>query len=107
MRTKNREKHQIQPWEMSHMESRLEAVLQGVNPRPDFVSTLRTRLNKEPEPDRSNARIFQYVIITLAGLLSAVLLVLAGVKAIVALLSVLGVLHQASRGRSDSVQPAA
>jgi len=89
------------------MESRLEAALHGVNPRPDFVSTLRTRLNKQPEPVRSNLRIFQYVIISLAGILSTMLLVFAGIKAIVALLSVLGVLHQVGRGRSDSVQPAA
>lgn len=107
MQTQKPERNQIQPWEMSRMESRLEAALHGVNPRPDFVSTLRSRLNTEPAPDQSSARIFQYVIISLAGIVSAVLLVIAGFKAIRALLSVLGVLHQASRGRSDSIQPAA
>lgn len=89
------------------MESRLEAALHGVNPRPDFVSTLRSRLNKQPGPEPANVKIFQYVIISLAGVISAVLIVFAGVKAIGALLSVLGLMHQASRGRSDSIQPVA
>jgi len=107
MQIRKPEINQIQPWEMSRVESRLEAALHGVNPRPDFVSTLRTRLNTEPAPDQSGARIFQYVIIALAGIVSAALVMIAGFKAIRALLSILGVLHQASRGRSDSIQPAA
>jgi hypothetical protein len=95
---------QIAAWDMSRVESRLEAALHGVNPRPDFVSGLRNRLDHEPIPVRSNQQAFQYAVVTVAGVAGAVLLILAGIKAVVALLSVLGVLHQVSRVRNEPSQ---
>jgi hypothetical protein len=81
------------------MENYLGAALHGVSPRPDFVSGLHQRLISEPVRARNNALVFQYVIISLAGIVSGVLLILAGARAVSSLRGWVGVVQQAGRRR--------
>lgn len=76
------------------MERYLQTTFSPVAPRPDFVTGLRTRLTQESRQIYSRSTILQYVLLSLAGVVTSVLLILAGVRAVVTLLGVLGILHQ-------------
>jgi hypothetical protein len=90
-------RRQIPDWELYQMEDRLGAALHGVPPRPDFVSSLHRRLVTEPVQARNNAMVFQYVVLSLAGIVTGVVLILAGARAVNSLLSLIGVVSQAER----------
>lgn len=76
------------------MERYLQSSFSQVAPRPDFVSGLKTRLVAESKQVYSRSTVLQYVLLSLAGVLTSVLLILAGVRAVVTLLGVLGILRQ-------------
>jgi hypothetical protein len=99
MNKKSTIRRQIPERDLYQMEYRLGAALHGVAPRPDFVSSLHNRLVSEPVRARNNALVFQYVILSLAGILSGVILIVAGARAVNSLLSFLGVVQQADRQR--------
>lgn len=85
------------------MESYLQATFSPVAPRPDFVTGLKTRLTEESRLVFSRSTVLQYVLLSLAGVVTSVLLILAGVRAVVTLLGVLGILHQ-MRGQGSQNQ---
>jgi hypothetical protein len=85
------------------MEHYLQATFSPVAPRPDFVTGLRTRLTEESRLVFSRSTVLQYVLLSLAGVVTSVLLILAGVRAVVTLLGVLGILHQ-MRGQGSQNQ---
>lgn len=93
MPTKSSYRRQIPEPEMYLMENRLGAVLHGVSPRPDFVNGLRSRLETQPVQVRNNVNVMQYVILSLVGLVSGVVLIVAGVRAVSALLSLRGMVR--------------
>ena len=96
-------RRQIPERDLYQMENRLGAVLHGVSPRPDFVSSLHNRLVSEPVQARNNALVFQYVILSLAGVVSGVLLIIAGARMINSLLSLMGAVEQVrQRGASTA-----
>jgi hypothetical protein len=76
------------------MERYLQSSFSPVAPRPDFVSGLKTRLVAESKEVYSRSTVLQYVLLSLAGVLTSVLLILAGVRAVLTLLGVLGILRQ-------------
>jgi hypothetical protein len=76
------------------MERFLQTSFSPVAPRPDFVSGLKTRLAVESKKVYSRSTVLQYVLLSLAGVVTSALLILAGVRAVVTLLGLLGILHQ-------------
>lgn len=76
------------------MEHFLQTSFSPVAPRPDFVSGLKTRLAVESKKVYSRSTVLQYVLLSLAGVVTSALLILAGVRAVVTLLGLLGILHQ-------------
>lgn len=81
--------------ELARLENYLRAHLHPVEPRPAFVSGLRARLAKESAGSMPAPMLFQYVLLSLAGIASGVLLLLASVRATMAVLGRLGVLQPA------------
>ena len=79
------------------MERYLQTSFRPVAPRPDFVTDLKTRLTQESKRFSSRSTVLQYVLLSLAGVLTSALLILAGMRAVVTLLGVLGILHQMRR----------
>ncbi len=95
MRNRKPYRRDFTDWEMYRMERELGATLHGVAPRPDFVSQLRTRLATEPVQAENNRRVFQYTLLSLAGVISGVLLLVTLVRGVSALLGYLGIVDQA------------
>jgi hypothetical protein len=91
--------------EVLRVERRLGDMLREVPPRQAFVSNLKNRLAKETMPRRSNTQIVQYILLSLAGIVSGAMLMIAGIRAMVTLLGLLGILHQVGQQRRRAVQP--
>ena len=98
--------------EVAEMERRLQAVLRPVKPRPEFVRDLRLQLvnqfnSLEPDPQMGSR---QLLLVTAAGFLSGALILVLGIRTVLALLSALGVIHQVKRQldekRANPAQPA-
>ncbi len=85
--------------QITGMENRLQATLQPVSPRPEFVKDLKRRLLSPSPADASiaNSKPRQNVFMIAAGLLSGTVLILLGVKAVIGLLASLGILQQVKR----------
>jgi hypothetical protein len=79
---------------VGNMERYLQTSFRPVAPRPDFVTDLKTRLAVESRRFRSRSTVLQYVLLSLAGVVTSVLLIFAGVRAVITLLGILGILHQ-------------
>lgn len=82
---------------VERMERYLRSSFRPVAPRPDFVNELRSRLALESRRFRSRTTLLQYVLLALATAVTSALVILAGVRAVITLLGVLGVLHQMRR----------
>ncbi len=78
------------------LEGRLGATLVPVKPRNDYVHELRRNLLKENELEFSEPKpaMVQKALLTAAGLLSGTLLLVLGVRGIIALLKPRGVIQQ-------------
>jgi hypothetical protein len=63
---------------LAEVEKQLKSTLVPVQPRAEYVRTLRTRLMEDKAP---SANVFQYLILAVAGILSSVLLVATGIRA--------------------------
>jgi hypothetical protein len=79
---------------VGNTERYLQTSFRPVAPRPDFVNDLRTRLAQESRRFSSRSTVLQYVLLSLAGVLTSALLIFAGMRAVITLLGVLGILHQ-------------
>jgi hypothetical protein len=79
---------------VGNMERYLQTSFRPVAPRPDFVYSLKTRLAQESKRFNSRSTVLQYVLLSLAGVLTSALLIFAGMRAVITLLGVLGILHQ-------------
>jgi hypothetical protein len=77
-----------------NMESYLQTSFRPVAPRPDFVTGLKTRLALESKRFGSRSTVMQYILLSLAGVLTSALLIFAGMRAVITLLGILGILHQ-------------
>lgn len=73
------------------MEVYLQSQLGRVAPRPDFVASLRTRLAYVEKPvKKTTAEALRILVLTVAGLLSGAMLIMAAVRATIAILVALG-----------------
>jgi hypothetical protein len=85
--------------DLSELEGRLSLALKPVMPRPEFVRDLRSQLLSqfnamEPE-SKVNSR--QWLLVSAAGFLSGILILVLGIRTVVTLLSALGIIHQFKR----------
>jgi hypothetical protein len=70
----------------------LRNVMQPVQPRPAFVTGLKSRLMKATVAKKNNRAVFQNVVLALVGIAGSALLVIAGVRSVVTLLGAIGII---------------
>jgi hypothetical protein len=85
--------------ELNHLEGYLERTLQPVAPRAEFVNTLRDKLSRveiqaEEELLENEPRALHLALLGGAGILSSLLLVITGIRAVLALIGAIGALKQ-------------
>jgi hypothetical protein len=89
--------------EFTHLERFLDRTLQPVTPRAEFVDTLRDKLSRVEIKAEENIldkepRALHIALLGGAGILSSLLLVITGVRAVVALIGAIGALKQMRQG---------
>jgi hypothetical protein len=87
------------------LEARLENALQPVQPRPEYVTDLRSRLVGESPVGPLAPGLFRFVMYILAGLVSVILILVTGVRTGPRLMEYLRNLKQNSR--PATISPAA
>ncbi len=92
--TRGRTKDGFKP---EKLEPILDKTLKPIAPSPEFVSVLRKRLVNQVQPVKTGPSAWQYVLWVGAGLVSGVVLVVAGVRAATALLVAFGVIQQVKK----------
>jgi hypothetical protein len=92
--TRGRTKNGFKP---ENVEPILDRALRPVVPRPEFVGGLRKQLAIQPQPVKSGPSAWQYLLWVGAGLVSGVVLIVAGLRAATALLVALGVIQQVKK----------
>ena len=76
------------------LEHRLSGVLKPIKPRQEFVKGLRQRIDVLHKPSIvGNLSLFQLLFVILAGVFSAAVLVVMGTRALLSLLTALGILE--------------
>jgi hypothetical protein len=87
------------------IENYLGSALRPIQPRPTFVTGLKSKLKTEALTKRPGLSLPQILLIAAIGISSSILLVFTGVRAVAAVLGVLGVLRLASGSdhKKDSV----
>jgi hypothetical protein len=97
--TRGRTKNGFKP---ENVEPILDRALRPVVPRPEFVGGLRKQLAIQAPPVKSGPSAWQYLLWVGAGLVSGVVLILAGLRAATALLVALGVIQQVKKIQQPS-----
>lgn len=91
------------------IEQYLQDMLPMVFPREDFVASLRQRLQDMPAQKRWMPTVVFFILITLAGLVSGLILIAASLRALLTVLAALGLLikiRSSPKARSSpSTQP--
>ncbi len=80
--------------DIGDLEQILQSSLNAIEPRSAFRNDLRSRLNQTPVLRYTPMVVFEYLLISLGGVLAAVLIILATARMINALLMSLGLLRQ-------------
>lgn len=77
------------------IESLLGTYLQPVSPRPEFVSQLKKRLldTTRPRVQIPGKKYMDYWLIALASVIGSALFLVTGVRAILTVMSALGIIH--------------
>jgi hypothetical protein len=83
------------------LEAYLQASLMPVSPRPEFIDGLRVRLNNAPIPKSTAPVVIQFGILAAAGMISGLILLVAGLRALVTILGTLGLLRHARGQRQE------
>jgi len=78
---------------LSIIEDDLRNIFRPVKPRPSYISESRTRLIRATRQESSRLVALQLLIIAMAGLASAVFILVLSVRMTITLLSTLGLLH--------------
>ena len=78
------------------IETYLGSALRPIQPRATFVTGLKSKLKTEALTRRPGLSLLQFLIIAVIGISSSILLVFTGVRAVAAVLGVLGLLRLAS-----------
>jgi len=87
----------VDGFQLENVEPILDKALRPVAPRPEFVGVLRKRLANQVQPVKTGPSAWQYALWVGAGLVSGVVLVVAGARAATALLVALGVIQQVKK----------
>lgn len=90
--------------DFAQLEERLQRALYEVTPPKEFVSQLKRRLGRPPSARGSTAQVVSYVLLSLLGIVSGALLMIAGLRAMLTLLALLGLLEQTGRSRGGLPQ---
>ena len=92
-----------------YIENYLQSMLPKVAPREDFVVSLRQRLLNMPIQRHWLPTAVLFLVITLAGLVSGLILIATSIRALVTIFATLGLIYKvrtSSRGSSSpSTQP--
>jgi len=77
------------------LEALLDHYLRPVNPRPEFVSQLQQRLfdSTRPVVRINGEKYLDYGFIVVASLIGSALVIMTGVRALLTVMSALGILH--------------
>lgn len=83
----------------SSLESLLAASLKQMKPRPEFVKNLRRQFTGEPARKVFGipAKSLQTGLLTLGAGASLIILLFAGIRVVISILSALGLLHQVKK----------
>lgn len=100
-------KPQILEEDLLRLEDTLQKTLVPVSPRPEFVNDLYTQLLKAKPRDISlernltiqdnQKRKLDYILLAIAGIISGTMIIFAGIRVVIALLGMLGILHQVNK----------
>jgi Flp pilus assembly protein TadB len=84
---------------VSLLESKLEAAMQPVQARKDYLEDLRSKLVNQSEKRFLGMRIKspEFILAIAGGALSVIVLLVTGARAVIALLGTLGILQQVSK----------
>jgi hypothetical protein len=87
------------------IETYLGSALRPIQPRETFVTGLKSKLKTEALTRRPGLSLLQILLIAAIGISSSILLVFSGVRAVAAVLGVIGILRLASGpdGKKESV----
>jgi hypothetical protein len=86
------------------LEHRLSGVLQPIHPRQEFVKGLRQRIDVLHKPSVvGHLSFFQFLFVVLAGVFSATILMVMGTRALLSLLTALGILETTRQKRPARV----
>ena len=87
------------------LERRLDAILQPITPRPEFVAALRAQLVGEPQTKGLARNNWQTALALLGFVLGAYMLVINGVRVVLTLLSMVGLLQIKKQVEELPVKP--
>lgn len=99
------------PWKRTNkgdvvakLEAKLASVMQPVQARADYLQDLRNELVGRPEKRFLGMRIKspEFVLAIAGGALSAVVLLVTGFRAVIALLGTLGILQQVNKQANEN-----
>jgi hypothetical protein len=79
--------------EFPELESVLGATLRPVAPRSTFISGLRTQLVSEAQTRKPVLANFHLFLLMMVGITSSILLILAGVRAIIGIIGAMNILR--------------
>lgn len=80
--------------DLTNLEAYLKASLLPVTPRPGYVRDLHKRLLSSKNTKEGEDHGLRNGLLAVAGLATSVLILIAGVRATIAFLSSMGILHQ-------------
>jgi hypothetical protein len=78
---------------LSNIEDDLRVIFKPVKPRPSYISESRSRLLKTTQYESSQLVALQLLIIAMAGLASAVFILVLSVRTTITILSTLGLIR--------------
>ncbi|MBM3152142.1 MAG: hypothetical protein FJZ96_08075 [Chloroflexi bacterium] len=83
---------------LARLEERLGGILQPVRPRREFINGVRQRIQIVQRPSVVNRLNFgQFIVVVLAGVISASFLMVMGTRLLLAAMAVLGLIKPAQR----------
>lgn len=88
------------------LEQHLSGVLRPIKPRQEFVKGLRQRIDVLHKPSVvGNLSFFQFLLVVLAGVFSAAILMVMGTRALLSLLTALGIVETSRQKKPGQLSP--
>jgi hypothetical protein len=95
-------------FKLEPVERRLEAVLQPVEPRPEFVRELRQKLVGPAQKGWLGLAMpkFEVILLVVGSIASVGIVLVAGIRALITLLGTIGVLQASKQVNKKAIKPA-